>query len=529
MPLPITPVSSGAVLENSLIQAAHGFTVGQWVYLNGTSYALVDSDSAASTNSIGVVTSVLGVNSFTIATSGFVTIPGASFTGGTKYYVSGTPGQITSTEPTNSKVVFIAAASTTGYIQQYVTGATVTGDYAGAERRSADVNTNLFTISSTNIATFSTLLGTANRVNLTSATTNGTLTINGANGTIAIAKTGVYTITTNVSVQSAGSTGQWGQMVKNNATVLTASAAYNQTGGAGLQIVLTYTGNFAAGDLIDTRVNSTAAGTIGVIGYSYGVNQISGFLPVSGQTVDYIQANRITSNQSVVLNDTVIYNSIGAGNIPYNISTGIFTLTAGKTYNLFAASKVRNDGTGGTGRYVQFEWVDAVSNVILPGLKQGVSVMATSVLNESATDSAGGIYTPSTNQTVKVRITGLDGTNVQLDFGRTSAVITQLGSTSNTVGTLPAVDQSSAGYFDIGNMRMQWGTLLHVPSTGPITFPAPFANTNYTVVASSAAGVNIFVTTGTKTTSNFICTTLTNVGSPSANNPISYYAIGQKP
>jgi hypothetical protein len=166
--------------------------------------------------------------------------------------------------------------------------------------------------------------------------------------------------------------------------------------------------------------------------------KISGFLPSSGQTVDYVSVRRITSNQTgIAINTDVIYNSISNGNIPYNTTTGVFTLTAGKTYNLFASAKIRNDGTGTTGRYVQFEWVDSVSNVALTGLKQGVSIMSTSALNESGTDNAGGIYTPVSNQTVKVRVTGADGSNIELDSNRTAATITQIGSSAVIAGIYP--------------------------------------------------------------------------------------------
>jgi len=280
---------------------------------------------------------------------------------------NGTVTIFNSTGEGNTKVNWTKASGFTPSSGQTV-------DYVGAERRSADVNTNLFTIPSTNGTTFGTLLGTANRINLTSATVSGNLAVNGTNGTIAIANTGAYTITTNVSIQSAGTTGQWGQLVKNNATVLTASAAYNQAAGAGLQIVLTYTGNFTAGDLIDVRVNSTAAGTIGVIGYSYNV--------------------------------------------------------------------------------------------------------------------------------------------------------TQIGSTSNTVGTLPANDQSAAGYFDIGNMRMQWGTHNdgNVDTT-TVTLPAAFANTNYSVVATSNTSAGS-LDTESKTTTTF---DIDRASTTVTTQLYSWFAIGQKP
>jgi tetrahydromethanopterin S-methyltransferase subunit B len=174
-------------------------------------------------------------------------------------------------------------------------------------------------------------------------------------------------------------------------------------------------------------------------GRSYiSAKKISGFMPATGQTVDYVSVKRSTSNQTgIVVNTDVIYNSISSGNIPYNTTTGVFTLTAGKTYNLFASSKIRNDGTGSAGRYVQFEWVDSVSNTALTGLKQGVSIMSTSTLNESGTDNAGGIYVPVSNQTIKVRVTGADGTNIELDVNRTSANITQLGSSAVIAGLYP--------------------------------------------------------------------------------------------
>jgi hypothetical protein len=120
MPLPIIASSSNSItLEKAITQTAHGFVVGNWVYANGSNYALTDADAVSSINSIGVVTAVTGVNTFTITTSGFVTIPTASFVAGTKYYISGASGALTSTQPLNAKVALIAITATTGYVQQY--------------------------------------------------------------------------------------------------------------------------------------------------------------------------------------------------------------------------------------------------------------------------------------------------------------------------------------------------------------------------------------------------------------------------
>lgn len=103
-------------------QTTHGFVVGDWVYLVGTVYTKTDSDAAASADSVGVVTSIPTVNTFTLATEGYVT--GLSgLTAGTRYYLGATAGAITATAPSsNIKAVFIADSATSGYVQQYAVG-----------------------------------------------------------------------------------------------------------------------------------------------------------------------------------------------------------------------------------------------------------------------------------------------------------------------------------------------------------------------------------------------------------------------
>jgi hypothetical protein len=137
------------------------------------------------------------------------------------------------------------------------------------------------------------------------------MVVSPANGTITIAKTGSYSILITVSFQSAGTTGQWGQLVKNNTTVIGASSAYSQTSSAGMQVVLNYAGDFVAGDFIDVRINSTASGTIGILGYSYNVVQGSGFLPVTVlgnvfykqcQVIDKLQSSTADEGDLILLN-----------------------------------------------------------------------------------------------------------------------------------------------------------------------------------------------------------------------------------
>ena len=44
----------------------------------------------------------------------------------------------------------------------------------------------------------------------------------------------------------------------------------------------------------------------------------------------------------------------------------------------------------------------------------------------------------------------------------------------------PVDDQAASGYFDVGNMRMQWG-VSSISNVAPIALPAPFADTTYTL------------------------------------------------
>lgn len=110
------PIAAGGV---TVTQVAHGFTVGQVVYLSGSSYALAKADTAADAEVAGIVTAVGGANTFTIATSGRVT--GLSgLTAGTVYFLSpSSAGALTATEPSTvgqvSKPLLLADGTTSGY------------------------------------------------------------------------------------------------------------------------------------------------------------------------------------------------------------------------------------------------------------------------------------------------------------------------------------------------------------------------------------------------------------------------------
>jgi tetrahydromethanopterin S-methyltransferase subunit B len=250
--------------------------------------------STASAISAGLYDSLgaLLPNSELLSTNNSSSATFALITSGTRTYTVTTTGPTTyNVKVWNFQATTLGSATSDASGRSYIRANKISGflpssgqsvDYAGVEQHSVGNATNLFGITSTNTTTSGTLLSTTSRVNLTGATVIGNLIVNNANGTIAIVKDGTYNIGITINTQSAGAAGQWGQLIKNNATVINVASSYNQTGSAILQLVLNYTGNFVAGDLIDVRLSANSAGTIGVTGYSYNVHQLGSSNVIAG-------------------------------------------------------------------------------------------------------------------------------------------------------------------------------------------------------------------------------------------------------
>jgi hypothetical protein len=88
-------------------QVAHGFSVGEVLYLSGdNTFALAQADNIATSYVAGVVTEVIDVDNFKYCTHGTVTTGVPAQTGGTVMYLSETtPGALTSTAPTSPDIV----------------------------------------------------------------------------------------------------------------------------------------------------------------------------------------------------------------------------------------------------------------------------------------------------------------------------------------------------------------------------------------------------------------------------------------
>ena len=100
-------------VQETITQSSHGFSIGNVIRNNGTIYVTAQANDDATVNTLGVVSAVPNLNSFTVVYSGRVN--GLSgLTAGLSYYLSDvTPGLLTSTEPRFIKKVILEATSTT--------------------------------------------------------------------------------------------------------------------------------------------------------------------------------------------------------------------------------------------------------------------------------------------------------------------------------------------------------------------------------------------------------------------------------
>ena len=153
---------------------------------------------------------------------------------------------------------------------------------------------------------------------------------------------------------------------------------------------------------------------------------ISGNTPVTGQSVDYIQAS-LSANQALSAVGNIIFNTSSGTGI--TITSGGFNLIANKTYKLEAA-------IGGTsGGYAYYAWVDN-SNNLLPGGSIGAVMKAGTAYTDAPQDKAVVYFTPTVDTRVFLRVYSLSGTltayapSTSSNYSSSWASIQQVGSSA---------------------------------------------------------------------------------------------------
>jgi hypothetical protein len=151
--------------------------------------------------------------------------------------------------------------------------------------------------------------------------------------------------------------------------------------------------------------------------------KVSGFMPSSGQTVDYV--NAITASDIAVTTGTAIPFVTSSGNI--SNSSGVFTLSAGKTYRLEGAPRYSgteaNDG-------MLFQWRDITNNVLIGNI--GVSYTMNLATQTAPQNNAVAVITPSSN--ITVRLENTTGSTRTVRGSYSYANIQQLGSSAVIAG-----------------------------------------------------------------------------------------------
>ena len=404
-------------------------------------------------NSNRVVSTSSGAGNLTISGTGVNLTsvgPGAVTTGSATaipVITTDAYGRITSiTTAAVSSTLNTAGTTGTGTVSLTSQSLSVTGTNgitATASGQTITITDNLWPAANANLGTATTNI-TALQANIGSyyvwanANVAGLSSqITGANAAIVTANSAVvsYVNTLNTAMAS--------NVAGANAAIVTANTALK--GYTDNQIT---TANTAVVSYVNTRTNSLATGAntntaaylaagittnFTTTGNVSATNVIVNGQPTTYGTVspDYIQVEKSADQASVAKNADINFNVTTATNGGIAFSSNIFTLIAGKTY-LLEATLCTNTFTS-TGAFIWYSWVDATTNAQLDTSNgaatstgsSGVSVPATWAANDNYSSSARLIYTPNTNQTVKLRATDGSGTCTVLAIG-TRATITQL-------------------------------------------------------------------------------------------------------
>jgi hypothetical protein len=197
---------------------------------------------------------------------------------------------------------------------------------------------------------------------------------------------------------------------------------------------------------------------------------------------NYLATTRTGTNQTFTGAGDVILNttdqSVGSS-VTYNTGTGVYTLVAGTTYELSFTPSWTFSGSSND-PYVQYDWVDASTNTALDG-NSGSAATAYSYQYNFAQHNFNIIsklvYTPSTNQTVKVRVTGTQSGGITTTLATGSSAYVKA---INAIFALNALDTMSVtGNVSVGG---------NLTATGGIRKSARVLTTTTTLTVADASG-----------------------------------------
>jgi hypothetical protein len=362
----LIPLDSGAAGRITVSQAAHGFVVGEALYLNGATYAKAKADAASTSEVVGVVSAVVDASTFRLTTYG--TISGLSgLVAGSNYFLSSSvAGQLTLTEPTvigQVSVPVLVATSATAGIINIMRGAVIGG--ANVRTSIALANNATTTIQSLSAYEAAELTGWISIV----ATTPRKFYVQAQ-----VAKNGTNT-DYNISYQTTGDTQP-----------------------TGFSMAVTSAG------LVQVVMPSLAGFTSASINYALNAPAVGTTFPLSVDTANLVNKNRIQTKIA-----TTNYTTSTAAIIVFN------GLTIGKTYRLVmkATGKKGTSGAGNRARLrayhnsveINYCGYEANDGVIANDFFAGLSSMnvfvaaATTVSIDADVNGTGSVISGSTSTT----------------------------------------------------------------------------------------------------------------------------------
>ena len=219
---------------------------------------------------------------------------------------------------------------------------------------------------------------------------------------------------------------------------------------------------------------------------------ISGNAPVTGQSVDYIQAS-LSANQALSAVGNINFNSSSGTGI--TITSGGFNLSANKTYKLEAAIG------GASAGYAYYGWVDN-SNNLLPGGSIGAVIKAGNVHTDAPQDKAIVYFTPTVDTRVFLRVYNLSGAltayapSLSTNYSSTWASIQQVGSSAFVNPWILSGNDvyNTTGEVGIGTTTPAASALLDLTSTSKGMLIPRMTAAQKTAIATPSTGLLIFQT-----------------------------------
>ena len=306
-------------------------------------------------------------------------------------------------------------------------------------------------------------------------------TLSGDNSNITCGKAGDYVINLQIVAEDAGGTAS--RLIVDlfvNDTLVQRSNNTQDTGGIDCSITSPIT--LASGDNIRVELSTSDSETINIHGYDLFIEELPLGSLVDSGAVEVTQLHKarlrmaaavatVTGDNDLAL-DTEDYDT---GNIA---SAGIVTIKNAGSY-LISARGGTLIASNNTQVYIKLNGTKVVRARHSQASQGDQDTLHVSTVMELAAGDTVqmGIYT-----------NGAHSTNSTLE-DQCALEVTQLPVYSVTTPNTVAVDdQGASGYYDIGTVRHQWG-IVNDGDTDldvVVTLPAAFANTSYSVVATTS-------------------------------------------